>query len=281
MRFIWNRPFKAQEDMLARIAFITNIYGGYETSCKPFEKQTIPVDFICFTDNSNIHHNGWIIDTHPYHVTNPSPVDTGNYINSLSNNKHTFNIGKYYKQSFKNIPRLQKYDVIVWLDGSIRITDSNCAKWVMNKIRTEKIISVTHEFRHGNLHEEVVASRVGKYTHEIWFNQKQPVQDVDKHYQACIADGYDENFFKQYKDKNPHFGVWVTCFVAWDNRHASVSDFLDRWYLQTLKHTTQDQVSFSIVVQKTNIIPYTIPDPYYDTYTHIKTTFYDKYQHGN
>ena len=285
MNFIWNKHIsegvRGKYIPSAKIAFIANIHGGYETSCKPFVKQTVPADFICFTDNPNVRPNGWIIDTTPYHITIPSPLDTGKYINSLSNNKHTLNIGKYYKQAFKNIPHLRKYDVIVWLDGSIRITNNRCAEWIMNKIHTEKIISVAHEWRNGNLHAEVIGSRVDKYTDEIWFNQKQPVQNVDKHYQTCIDEGYDETFFKQYHDKNPHIGVWVTCFIAWDNRDPHISTFLDKWYMQTLEHSTQDQVSFSFVVQKTNIIPYTIPDPYYDTYTHMKTIFYDKLPHGN
>jgi hypothetical protein len=266
--------------MTVSICFITAIYGNYETSCKQFVNQTVDTDFICFTDNASIHKNGWIVDTAPYHITHPSLLDNGTYVNSLSKNKHTFNIGKYYKQAFKNIPRLQKYDVVVWLDGTIRITNRECAEQVLSKIHTNKIISVAHEWRHGNLHAEVIGSRVDKYMDSFWSNQHQPVQDVDKQYETYIADGYDETFFKQFHDKNPHTGVWVTCFVAWDNKDADIATFLDKWYMQTLQHTTQDQVSFSYVVQKSNIIPYTLPDPYYDTYTHTNTTFYDKLNHG-
>ncbi len=85
---------------MATICFITAIYGGYENSCKKFVKQTIDTDFICFTDNDNIINNGWIIDTTPYHFINKSTVDDDKFVNSLCNNKHTFNIAKYYKQSF-------------------------------------------------------------------------------------------------------------------------------------------------------------------------------------
>ena len=51
----------------AKVAFITAIYGSYEKSCKPYTRQTIPADFICFTDNINIESNGWIVDHYPYH----------------------------------------------------------------------------------------------------------------------------------------------------------------------------------------------------------------------
>jgi hypothetical protein len=92
---------------MTKICFITAIYGNYETSCKRFVQQTIPTDFICFTDNENIISNGWIIDTTPYHLINKNIFDDGTYVNSLTNNKHKFNLAKYYKQSFKSIPILK------------------------------------------------------------------------------------------------------------------------------------------------------------------------------
>ena len=51
------------------------------------------------------------------------------------------------------------------------------------------------------------------------------------------------------------YGVWVTCFVAFLQKDKDVKNFLEMWYLQTLKHTTQDQVGFPYVCQKTNMIP--------------------------
>ena len=100
--------------MSKRVAYISAIFGGYEKTCKPFTKQTIDSDFICFTDNPNIESNGWIIDTNPYHDTHRSLIDNGLYINSTKKevrlkpleNRHTFNLAKYYKQNWQNIPRL-------------------------------------------------------------------------------------------------------------------------------------------------------------------------------
>jgi len=48
---------------------------GYEQSCKKYKKQTIPTDFICFTDNENIINNEWIIDITPYHLINKCNFD--------------------------------------------------------------------------------------------------------------------------------------------------------------------------------------------------------------
>jgi hypothetical protein len=52
------------------------------------------------------------------------------------------------------------------------------------------------------------------------------------------------------------------------------------WYLQTLKYTTQDQIGFPFVVQKLEMIPYTIPDGEITGLGHSQTTFYIKHEHG-
>ena len=276
------------EDITPKIAFITAIYGGYETSCKKFVKQSMPADFICFTDNANITDNGWIIDTAPYHIINASPLDDGSYVNSMKNNSHTFNIAKYYKQAFQNIPRLKNYDVIVWLDGTIEIIFQHTARWILNNYKKYKIIGWNHEWRLGNLKSEVNDSKnCGRYCTTFWNNQTQPYQDVDKQYNDYINDGYDELLWTKLKEirlidpNKVNYGVWITCFVVFDNKNNIVNEFLNMWYLQTLKYTTQDQISFPYVVQKLKLYPYTLPGGVVlGKNPHEKTLFYIKQTHG-
>jgi hypothetical protein len=266
---------------MSKICFITAIYGGYERSCKKFVKQTVDTDFICFTDNNNIINNGWTIDTTPYHLINKSKIDDDSFINSLCNNKHTFNIAKYYKQSFSSIPILEKYDVIVWLDGTIKIIYNKTSEYILNNIYKNKIIGWHHEWRNGQLNEEVKASHCKRYTSTYWNRQTQPYQDVDNQYKCYLDDGYTNSFFKNLKSHTPHMGVWITCFVAFLNKDKDVMNFLDLWYLQTLKYTTQDQIGFPYVCQKTNLIPFTLPNnEIYGDCPHNNTMFYIKNHHG-
>jgi hypothetical protein len=268
---------------MSKICFITAIYGNYEASCKKFVEQTVETDFICFTDNKDIISNGWIINTTPYHQICKSDLDDDSYINSLCNNQHTFNIAKYYKQSFTKIPILEKYDVIVWLDGTIEIIYDKTSEYILNNIYKEKIIGWHHEYRYGILGNEVSASKSdGRYSSTNWNNQSQPYQDVYYQYQCYIEDGYnDDTFFKNMISHTPHMGVWVTCFVAFLNKDNDIKNFLDLWYLQTLKYTTQDQIGFPYVCQKTNIIPYTLPNnEIYGEQPHHNTMFYIKHYHG-
>jgi hypothetical protein len=268
-----------------KICYITAIYGSYESSCKPYVKQTIHSDFVCFTDNNDIKNNGWEIDTTPYHFINKSTLDDGAHLNSLSNNKHTFNIAKYYKQQFQNIPRLKKYDVIVWMDGTIEINNEKTSEFIKNKINQHKIIGWMHENRSGVLKKEVEASDIERYTSTFWNNQEQPYQDIFKQYDDYINDGYNDEFFAGADVSNDfnkeNIGVWITCFVAFLNKDSSVTDFLNLWYLQTLKHTTQDQIGFPYVCYKTGLIPYTLPDETIKgSSPHSSTDLYIKHNHG-
>jgi hypothetical protein len=265
---------------MSKVAFITAILGNYDTMCQPFVKQTVDTDFICFTDDPNIKSNGWIIDTNPYWKTHPSKVDTGVYINSinkvpaltqnsvaqeLQGNQHTFNLAKYYKQSWANIPRLAEYDVVIWIDGTIEIIASNVSEYMLELCAKYHIVSWHHEYRGGNLKWEVEASNLPRYHNNLHLGQFQPYQCVYRQYHDYIAQGYDESFWsrverKEGRGRGDHFGMWLTCFVACSNKAERVKDFLDLWYLQTLKYSTQDQVGFPKVVQDTRLIPYTLPD---------------------
>lgn len=269
----------------AKICFITAIYSNYEATCKNYVKQSIPTDFICFTDNPDIVSNGWKIETTPYHILNKSPLDDGTYINSIDKNKHTFNIAKYYKQAFQNIPILKKYEVVVWLDGTIQVTHPQTALFVMNNIYNYKIIGWHHESRYGYLLSEVKCSALDtRYNSTFWNNQEQPIQDVWGQYDSYLEDGFDERYFdKIFKNdiSKLHYGVWMTCFVAFLNNDTEVSKFLDLWYLQTLKYTTQDQISFPYVCQKTKMLPLTLPDQeIWGHSPHMKTQLYVRNAHG-
>ncbi len=270
------------EQQSPKICFITAIYGNYELTCKRFVTQTVDTDFICFTDNVDILKNGWTIDTTPYHLINRSPLDKDEYINSISNNKHTFNIAKYYKQSFNCIPILNKYEVIVWLDGTIEITFDRTSEYILEHIYKEKIIGWHHEFQYGILESEVKASIISKrYTTTILNGQSQPYQDVEKQYAAYLEEGYNDEYFKNLNSHTKHMGVWITCFIAFLKNDDKVKEFLDLWYLQTLKYTTQDQVGFPYVCQKTHLVPFTLPNnEIFGDRPHEGTMFYIKHGHG-
>lgn len=248
-----------------RVAYISAIFGNYETTCKVYKDQTINSDFIMFTDNSNIERNNWKLDTKPYHVDYPNYLDDGKCHNSLQKNKHTFNIAKYYKQSFHLIPILKEdYDIVVWIDGTIEIIDENFTNFIIDKFKNGyDMISVNHTERKNLLKNEVDASHTERYTSTHWNGQDQPFQDVDSQYKHYINDGY--------RDDEENSNVWITCLVAFDMNNPKTVNFLEFWYEQTLKFTTQDQISFPYCVQKMNMNVFTIEE---------NNTIFIKHSHG-
>jgi len=223
-------------------AFITATFGNFDNWLKYAHPQTVSTDYICFTDNPLLKvSENWIIDREPYHISHPSKLDNGKMWNSLINNNHTFNIAKYYKQNFQNIPRLAKYDIIVWLDATLEIEWDNTMEWLYNKMLVDQRASMvlfSHEMRAGKLNVEVFANMMTgsfKYISTEWLGQKQPYQDINKQYTAYINQGYNESFWLDSsvasKAGGPitkdQLGVWMTAFIAFDNKNEQISRFLD------------------------------------------------------
>jgi hypothetical protein len=258
------REPSAQPNPSARVAFITAIYGGYESTIKPFVQQTIPSDFICFTDFiDTIPSNGWILDRTPYHELIPLPYDTPNKVNSFSRNSHPFNFCKFYKTAFHLIPRLQKYDLIIWIDGTVVITNSTVAETLLRLAESESgeaSLAAIEHWRDGSLFKEADASNYSKYNSEFFSGYRQPIQDVMGQYNDYLELGYDENLWKRIQPTRPQYGLWITCFIGFYMKDPRVPRFLSMWHEHIMKYSTQDQVSFSFVAQFTGLYPYSFPD---------------------
>jgi hypothetical protein len=229
---------------MGRVAFITAMYGGYEKSTKPCVKQIVPpeisIDCICFTDNVDtiINKGMWILDDVPYHKTHKMSEYEG--INST--NTHPFMIAKFYKQQWHRIPRLQEYDLVIWIDGTIEITNPRTIYHLL-RIDPDCLMSSWAHERHSTLAEEAVASNFDKYTSTSFFGYTQPYQDVLNQLHV-----YESLGFPIHKKDS----VFCTCFIAFyvSQHKDDIYTFLDTWYTQTLRYTTQDQISFPYCLWK-------------------------------
>ena len=264
--------------------------------------QSVPTDFVCFTDGgSSIVSNGWIIDDTPYHDLFPSPLDEAvstpgeeddedserrrrQRPNSLRRNRHSFNKAKYYKQAARNIPWLSQYDIVLWIDGTLSVHNEDLSYWLLSPgvVDIHGIVTWSNPREGGGLIDEVRSSDFYRYTSVKWNGQEQPYQDVFRQYDIYVRDGYDESYWKSEQSRFPkNYGVFSTCFVAYDNRRTDVKSFMDLWYMQTLTYTTQDQISFSYVVQKTGLMPLALPSKEHIVRgAVINNNFFIKFEHG-
>jgi hypothetical protein len=224
----------------AKVAVITAIFGSYEASCKDYAKQTIETNFYCFTDNINITTSGgWIIDTIPYYLEIlQDEFERGfylsdSYINSFHHNLHPFNLAKYYKLSFHRIPVLQQYDVIIWLDGTIRITNSRFVERILQIMKEQetvntksesddderaealrnndqtppsslpsfldqRLIVVFEHIRNRSIITELEASlQLSRYTQPVYNQRRQPVQPLVPQLQDYLNDDFRDSYWEK------------------------------------------------------------------------------------
>jgi hypothetical protein len=276
----------------ARIAFVTAIVGTYEATCKKPVTQTIPADFIVYTNNPNIETHGiWKIVniTHYQYGLDERDKDPSK-VNSLVNNQHAFNRAKFIKVNLHRLPELKKYDVIVWLDGTVKITDPMCAELVYDWLIHQRKNLMVYEHVHASLEEEWTASHFSRYISTRWDEQDQPFQDIDKQYKHYAEDEHFEDkwYLKYLKPEQiarssgniPINPMYVTCFLAFNMRSPVSHKFLDAWYDETLTYTTQDQITFVYVLFKMKLLPFSamtrgFPNDY------PSTQFFYKENHGH
>ena len=256
---------------MARLCFVTCITHGYDAELKVPAAQTVPCDFIAYVEAPETSTRcGWtLVDVNKYsRGIDASDVDP-HLVNSLANNQHSFNRAKFVKLNLHRLPELiDKYDVVVWLDGSVEITNGSCAEQCLGMADAgHGIVLFEHEFRQ-QLYAETCASNFYRYTSTFWNGQRQPFQDVFSQYQEYISQGFVD------------VGLWITCFVAFDMRRKESHAFLEEWNAQNLRYTTQDQIGFPFVCWKLGMRPHTLPDGFVAGQGHSVTDFYVKHDHA-
>jgi hypothetical protein len=286
-----NDPDYPPQLIKPRIAFVTAIVGDYEATCKKPVPQTIPADFIVYTNHPSIETHGvWkIVDINTYQFGINERDRNKSQVNSLVNNQHTFNRAKFVKVNLHRLPELKEYDVLVWMDGAAKIINPMCAElvydWLMNKGKNIMIYANTHK----NLQEEAKASHMERYTSTYWHKQSQPFQDIDAqifHY-VNVSKFEDQWYLKLTPQEVanstgniPSYNdMFNTCFVAFNMQDPMTSKFFDAWYEETLNFTTQDQISFVFVLFKLKLLAFNSKYPGFPTQVPF-TQFIYKGGHG-
>jgi hypothetical protein len=251
------------------IAVISALIGRSERTAKMHSRQTFDADYFVFTDNPGLRNMGrWVFDYTQYHLGIPSPIDNVTFVNSLSQNRHPYMVYKYYKMQFHRIPRLRQYEMILWIDLDKTFEDPDCLERLMEIFRLypkKNVIARSHpQVRHCKVAEEVQVS-VGdaRWSRRVLNGQRQPFQDVRRQYDHYLTEGFREDYWRSedLRYRNNHcIGLWQTDFLAYRMSSAIVHRFLDAWYCETLRWTTQCQVSAPYVFQKLQEVPYTLPD---------------------
>jgi hypothetical protein len=264
-------PISGKPRARHEVLFVTSIYGTYEKTLKTPAKQTVPARFVAFTDREDLLDSpGWevhLIKDPSKFFLNASSSAPIRGRNDLNTNTHPFNQAKAFKMQFHRINMLRGHRIAIWMDATVQVTNSSTAQLMRSLVEDngENLIAFEHFVRSGSLEQEVIASQIQKYTSTQWGCCQQPYQNVTAQYLQYIARGFRERWWSSELhsplavQNRQHFGVWITCFVVFDMENPVSGRFLDAWWRHNVRHTTQDQVSFSFLAWHLKIYPYTLP----------------------
>jgi hypothetical protein len=225
---------------LPKIAIYSAIIGGRD-SIKAQVFQTYPVDQIMYTDSDVKVSKGWrIIKVRKSYIPRVS--------------------AKSYKLDPKYYEALVGYDYLIWIDGSVQITNTKFVEMLVEKMKKE-------------------SSPVGFIPH--------PDRDcIYEEYDACIDAGRIKTEkektvalkqLKRYKKKKimPHSGLYAgTCFIR-DMKHEKIDIFNQLWSEEVKIGSIRDQLSLPYVLNELNIKPTTIDinlwsNQYFKVNKHLK-----------
>lgn len=205
--------------------------------------------------------------------------------NNPCDNINPFNLGKFYKTQFHRVPELtaEGCNVVVWLDGSIQLTNATFMKDMASRADRGQnlVVYAHHESREGRIDKEVGESIVfRKYTSNKFAGHPQPVQPVMEQYQHYLAQGFKERWFDGNGDQHRRsYGMYVTCMVMFDLRQPVTQKFLDCWWEESVRWTTQDQVSFPYCAWKLGLHVHALPDAEISGDSD-KNPYFEKLKHG-
>ena len=164
--------------------------------------------------------------------------------NSLHKNKHPYMQYKYYKMQFYLIPQLKKYQYIIWLDSSFRIKSNNTVEKLVKLISNTSypIMFYNHPDREYIYDEVEISKTDSRWSSKNLWGIKQPFQNLARQISDYSKAGFNDTSFHK---------LWATGAFIIDMANIKSKQLLDEWYFQTLKYTTQCQVSLPFAAWKT------------------------------
>lgn len=222
---------------LPKIAVITAIFGDYDTLKEPTDVlHKEKVDWFCFTDSTTFSSPTWKIDQRPYHIENET-AEQKTLPNSFSNIQDpkikSMISAKYYKLQTHKVEPLKGYQYYIWVDGSISLRPTFLEN-MFTFIRSGKqLVNFKHPERQTVKNEMEFSKDIGKY-------KSQPLK---AQYEAYVKEGF--------PDTQGLFENTIQC----KQNNPAINSVFDEWWLQNLKWSYQDQISYTYSLWKHSVMP--------------------------
>lgn len=210
-----------------KVCVYTAIYGGYD-ELKEQPEQTLDCDFLCFTDNPSMQAKGWEIVCAPGEIGMHPRIQAKYY--KLMNHEFFAPAGRW-RQFFNRTANLRRYDITIWIDGSIKIKSETFVEEMIGFLGKYGMAMFVHPVRSCIYDEEKVCRDILKY-------QGFPLREQVTSYRLR---GYPEQH-----------GLMAAGIIARDMRKRKLHKINQEWWQENLHWTYQDQLSLPFVLWKNN-----------------------------
>ncbi len=217
-----------------KVAVYTTIFGGY-ACLYPVPKQSVDADFICISDSLDV-----------LHATPSNEQSDGQRWKIIPVQYPTTDLpARLRAKFFKLFPweayTLDRYDILIFVDGSIEITSPDFVIHCLDSLGDQDMALYTHPDR-DCIYEEAIESK--------------PLVK----YQSQNIDGQIEFYSTIY----PRHGGLFACGVMVRRIHsATLREVMAKWWWEIIKWTYQDQLSFPVICKLTKFKPNLFPGNQY------------------
>jgi hypothetical protein len=219
-----------------RIACVTAIFGGYDPLKTPAIENMQDVDWFCFTDDTTMTNPVWKVVTTPYHIQNAKP-ENKQYKNDITNLTDpmikNMMSAKYYKINTHEIDILQGYDYYIWIDGSIILRPNFLKNMLEFANKGCSLVNFKHSERDTIKDELKLSITMKKYKS----------QNLQAQYDAYMNEGF------------PDTQGLFECTINMKKNSVHINSLFDLWWIENLKHSYQDQLSYVYALWKKGITP--------------------------
>ncbi len=255
----WRKQIQKELDVFnekpskKRVAVYTTIFGNYNYLL-PVMKQSVDADFFCITDNVDIEHGtafGQAGDGQRWKII-PIEYPTKDLPDRLR--------AKFFKLFPWEAYTLDRYDIMIFIDGSIGITSPDFVRHCLDSLGEADMALYAHPER-DCIYDEAQASKpLIKYQR----------QNID----GQIA------FYNSIYPK--HGGLYACGVMVRRIQSETIRSLMGKWWWEIIKWTTQDQLSFPVICKLSKFVPNLIPgnqykNDYFKVYWHDDKLIKPKY----
>jgi len=198
------------------------VVGNYDSALSPPAHQSLPVAFVCFTDNPDLDAPGWEIRP----LQSPLTVTRQDLIN------------RYHK--FFPHRLFEGYDCSIYVDGNIQII-GDLSGLIHDFMASRKSFGCLHHPQRSDILSEA---------------EECLARNKFKHRDAERLDEQLARYTQEFEVSQ--MGLYAACALLRKQRGEALNEWMELWWQQVNRYTVRDQLSLPYVLRRCGETPYVV-----------------------